>query len=1049
MMPSHHFISYSAADGADFAQRLADALEAGPPSYSAWIFQRKLIGGLDWHTQLAEAVQNCETFLFLLTRDSVTDSSTCKNEWTHALAYKKPIIPLRVQRDAVLPFRINTRQFIDFSGSFDSALAQLRQRLQWQASPAGELQTLKDRRADAQRDLNRASDDAQRARIADEIKQLQAQIAEQERIVRDPAGAARRTEESIQRGLERERQPEKPVGGKPFSRFINSPPGIAPTYFQDRFVESKLAGDFLKNDSRCLLAVVGRAGIGKTALVCRVLKSLEGGQLPDANGALRVGGIVYLNGVVAQDVSVPKLYADLLKLLPAESVGPLDALYKNPQVSTSEKMRALLAAFSDEPVVVLLDNFESVMDGETFAIRDAELDEALRALVNAPPHRVKVVITTRVAPRELLLAQPARTQRLNLDEGLESPFAENILRELDADGKVGLRDAPDALLSQARERTRGYPRALEALFAILANDRDTTLPEMLAGTLRTLPDNVVRALVGEAFERLDNAAAQVMQALAVYGRPVTPSALDFLLQPYRVGVNSAPVLNRLVNMYFARREGGRYFLHPADAEYALTRIATEETPTPTLPRYAGEGAQNRPLSRWDGGGQGGGSDVWTQRALYARAADYFAQTRTPREDWKTLDDLVPQLAEFDLRCAAGDYDTAASVLLEIDGDYLLLWGHYRLMAELHERLQDKLNDATLKEFSLSKLGSAYAFMGQTRKAISYQQQALDIAQLRNDRGNEAVCLGNLGNRYAELGQTARASEYYEQALAFAREIGDRAGEGNHLGNLGNRYAELGETARAIEYYEQALAIAREMKNRQAEGTWLGSLGNAYADLDQTARAIEYYEQALAIDREIGDRSGEGADLENLAMALIDECRYSEAISNTSECIKIGREIASPRHGSWGNYRLALAHLYACDLPAARAAAEAARQYDVPEDNHSVLALLGVIALRQGDSAAARTAFASAVQQADVMLERSAQNYMALDAKALALCGLAVLDPKGFKNPSGPAVATYRAARAINRDAGVVARVLRLLDALALADGAAEVVAEVKQEVQWE
>ena len=60
-------------------------------------------------------------------------------------------------------------------------------------------------------------------------------------------------------------------------------------------------------------------------------------------------------------------------------------------------------------------------------------------------------------------------------------------------------------------------------------------------------------------------------------------------------------------------------------------------------------------------------------------------------------DLSAQLAEFDLRCAAGDYDTAASVLTEIDFDYLLLWGHYRLMIELHEKICEKINDKVLSQ----------------------------------------------------------------------------------------------------------------------------------------------------------------------------------------------------------------------------------------------------------------------------------------------------------------------------------------------------------------
>ena len=71
-------------------------------------------------------------------------------------------------------------------------------------------------------------------------------------------------------------------------------------------------------------------------------------------------------------------------------------------------MLALLEAFPAAapagPSVVLLDNLEDLIDAETGAITDPPLDEALRALLTGPDHAVKVILTTRVAPRTLLLA---------------------------------------------------------------------------------------------------------------------------------------------------------------------------------------------------------------------------------------------------------------------------------------------------------------------------------------------------------------------------------------------------------------------------------------------------------------------------------------------------------------------------------------------------------------------------------------------------------------------------------------------------------------------
>src|SRR5262249_20727212 len=159
-------------------------------------------------------------------------------------------------------------------------------------------------------------------------------------------------------------------------------------------------------------------------------------------------------------------------------------------------------------------------------ISDVELRTSLYALLKLPPHGLKVIVTTRMAPSGLALVEPARQKRLDLDQGLEKQDAIAMLRDMDADGKVGLKGADDALLGEAWTRTRGYPRALEHLFGILSADRATALPDILNDTKQFLPEQVVDVLVGEAFSRLDVTAQRVMQALAIYRDPVAPAAID-------------------------------------------------------------------------------------------------------------------------------------------------------------------------------------------------------------------------------------------------------------------------------------------------------------------------------------------------------------------------------------------------------------------------------------------------------------------------------------------------------------------------------------------
>ena len=1026
MSDGHCFISYSHADGLDFVTKLADELEGGHPFIKVWFEKREMVAGReDWDNQLAKAIRNCKCLFFIMSADSTAEHSNCKEEWAWALKYKKPVICLWIDNKAEDQFRLNSRQKIDFTSNFDAGLAKLRKAIAHLDSPAGQLDELNHRFADANRDFRRASDE-DKPRIKAELDELTDQIKRQEEIVRNPKAAQEQTQKNIETGLERERKPEKPITSSAQStKFINPPPGIAPNYFQDRLIETKQAVDFINDDAQRLMTIVGRGGVGKTAMVCRLLKELESGQLPDGLGAMKVEGIVYLSEIGSHRVTFVNIFYDLCKLLPAETANELDAIYKNPGGSTESKMCAVLEKFAGGRVVLLLDNFEPLVDSETFTIRDAELYEALRAFLNGTHTAVNIIITTRIAPKALNLIQPGRQRVLTLDEGLDSPYAENILREMDVDGRIGLQSASDALLGRARERTRGYPRALEALFAILASDRYTTLAELLA---MPTPVNVVEALVGEAFNRLDTNAQKVMQALAVYNRPVTPAAVDYLLAPYIPAIDSAPILQRLANMHFARKESGRFYLHPVDREFAFGLIGNQEL---GIRKQDSDSPQSLIPNQLIP------NQLFTQHDLTSRAADYFRKARKPRAEWKKLEDLSAQLAEFDLRCTAGDYDTAGDILSDIDYDCLQVWGYYRLLINYYEGVQGKLKSSRLKKRSLNELGLAYYAIGNVRKCIECYENALEIVKEEKDREYEGVLLGNLGLAYADLGDAHKAIEFYEQALVIAHEIGDRRGESAGLGNLGGAYADLGDAHKAIEFYEQALVIAHEISDRRGEGTNLSNIAGQYSSLGEYEKSIGFYNQALQNARDIGNKYGESKRLNGLAGVLIEKGDLKNAVNNSQESFRIGQEMSSPEVCIESGNTLATALLFSEKFKDALQVIQEASKFDRPNFIYNVSALHGIIALRQGERETAQEAFTKSIAQADEILAKTPDYYDALDAKGLALSGLMVIGKWGDSDDAGYTVAEameiFGRARKIAPHAGVVKRVLRLFDELAQCD----------------
>src|SRR5215470_14476733 len=118
-MPDFFFISYSSVDGKDFALKLANELQAGSLEIVVWLDERDLRPGEDWRAQVGEAIKTCKGMILVMTTDSVRTDSACSNEWVRALKYKKPVIPLLRERDADLPFSLDSREYINFSSAFD------------------------------------------------------------------------------------------------------------------------------------------------------------------------------------------------------------------------------------------------------------------------------------------------------------------------------------------------------------------------------------------------------------------------------------------------------------------------------------------------------------------------------------------------------------------------------------------------------------------------------------------------------------------------------------------------------------------------------------------------------------------------------------------------------------------------------------------------------------------------------------------------------------------------------------------------------------------
>ncbi len=286
---------------------------------------------------------------------------------------------------------------------------------------------------------------------------------------------------------------------------------------------------------------------------------------------------------------------------------------------------------------------------------------------------------------------------------------------------------------------------------------------------------------------------------------------------------------------------------------------------------------------------------YTRRALELRAAEYYTSIRKPEQEWRSIEDLAPQLTEFEHRVQGGDSDTACILLNEVDYDYLFRWGNYSRLLQLRKQLNGRLRDVRLQAMNQDGLGFVLLALGQIREAIALHEDSLALAEQIGDPQLVCQVLNHLGTAYRDLGEATRAIRLYEEALKIAQDLHFRDREGTILGNLGNAYHNLGDFEQAIGFYGQSLSIYRELGNRRREGAELSNLANTYRAMKQHSTALRHYETALAIAQEINDALSESETLGGLGVVYRELGQFESARDLSEKALAIARAISARRY----------------------------------------------------------------------------------------------------------------------------------------------------------
>ena len=565
----------------------------------------------------------------------------------------------------------------------------------------------------------------------------------------------------------------------------------------------------LTRPERRLVTLTGPGGVGKTRL------ALEAG---------RRAASAFPDGV------------GFVPLAPSRSglVATIAATLRLPQLSEGPPGEVATAALLDRHALLILDNFESVLEQAT---------QVGELLASAP--RLRLLVTSRAALRltgeqEVAVAPlPVSEPDAGLPAVVQSEAVQLFARRAAA-VRYGfsVNESNAEAVAGICRRLDGLPLAIE----LVAARAGVMSVDELAGRLGDVLDlparardvparqRTLRAVLDWSVARLNREQQQAFTRLGVFPAPFTARAAAAVL-PAEGESDVLDVLATLVDHSLLRASidsaGTRFSMLQTVRDYARSQLGANQAKD-ALARHA---AYYQALAVDNGAQLRGGGQRRALEALDADIGNIQLAVESLLADGRQ--EAVAELAwNLWLYCWARGalsvwrgWTRAASTgggslpvrararLLGADG-FLAMWqqDYDTALPELHEALElgRQTGDDSLVALVDISLVIVYGGLGDETGARAAGQEALRLARAAADRWSEAYALTGLGFLDVALGRFAGREADFDVMLDTARACEDPVCLAIALANQAERRLSTGDTAAAGELIGESLRMCDQL-----------------------------------------------------------------------------------------------------------------------------------------------------------------------------------------------------------------------------------------------
>lgn len=624
-----------------------------------------------------------------------------------------------------------------------------------------------------------------------------------------------------------------------------------PTRFVGRETELSETKQLLKNADCRLLTLVGVGGIGKTRLAIQLARDQQQ---------------TFGHGVWF--VNLQPLQSGKQIVLPVvDALGVVLSGHDTPE-------NQLLQYLQDKNLLLLLDNFEHVIDG---------VGILTRIIQHAP--EIKLLVTSREAlslPEEWLYPVEGLPIPLSHQtDDVESITAVELFVERARQVYPNFSLADNcASVIRICQLVEGLPLALEMAASWTKTLRCSEIAAEIQHNLNFLTSNLrhvperhrsMQAVFAQTWDHLTESEQALFKRLAIFKGGFRREAAESITGA------SLPLLSSLLDKCLLRHEAGeRYQIHELLRQYANGKLDDSkiEALAEAHCRYYCDFLVQRKRGLVERAQVKNSLEIEDElenvRAAWQYAIDhqqidalkkaaapyfYFCQIQSRYLEYADASGLAVDVFE-----AAADWPAMAQVLV-FQGWMLIRIGRFKQAAEGLEHSKALFAELGLTpdygmgSHPIAPLIVLTVIRGDYARAVALGRQLkLDMAEGIDKQNLGFACYG-LTSAYLNLGQYEAALENAEEALKLFAEIGNHWMSAYCHIELGNVHQAMGHYAGAERHYRESLRIKKDYRVPEGIAVTANHLGEISLLQHDYQAARQLYEQSLSIYQKLNDQGG--------------------------------------------------------------------------------------------------------------------------------------------------------------------------------------------------